>query len=106
MTLRNEALAAVFVLLAARGGLATAADAITVGDVSWTQTDTTAVLANSVASRTWTISETPAGGSVTTTALAHTGGPNLVGAPSNEFTIGVGPLSLDSSQFRLSSLTA
>src|SRR5437660_292360 len=50
MTLRNEALAAVFVLLAARGGLATAADGVTVGDVSWTRTAASAVLANSVAS--------------------------------------------------------
>src|SRR5438874_6894042 len=106
MTLRNEALVAVFVLLAARGGLATAADGVTVGDVSWTRTAASAVLANSVASRAWTITATPTGDSVATTALARVGGANLVASPSNEFTLALGPLAVDSSEFRLSSLTA
>jgi len=97
---------ALLAILALPGVAAGADSSLTVGDVSWTQTGTTAVLANSRASRTWTIAGTPTGGSVTTTALTAGGGPSLTAGSSDEFTLGLGPLAVDSSQFRLGSLTA
>jgi hypothetical protein len=77
-----------------------------VGDVTWTQTATTARLASSTAEREWAIVSTPTGGSVSTTRFGTPSGPNLVCAPSNAFTIGLGPIHVDSSQFGLSSLSA
>jgi len=79
---------------------------LSVGDVCWTRTATSAVLANSAASRTWTITATPTGATVSTTALARAGGANLVAPGGVEFTLGLGPVTIDSTAFRLSSLCA
>ena len=95
-----------FAALALFARTAAADVTLTVGDVTWTQTATGARLASSTAAREWSIVATPTGSSVSTTRFGTSSGANLVSAPSNEFTIGLGPVRVDSSQFRLASLSA